>query len=47
MNAIIWLSDKEDANMPIEVNADARKNKPMYEPHVPPESIFPIGLPNL
>ena len=46
INAIIWLSVSEEAKMPIDTNAEASKTRPMYEPHIPPVSILPNGLPN-
>ena len=40
---IIWLSFNEDANIPIDTYIEARKNNPIYDPMIPPVSIFPTG----
>lgn len=47
MKDIIWLSVIDDENKPIETNAALRKNNPIYDPQVPPISIFPTGKPSL
>lgn len=44
--ATIWLLVRELAKTPMETNAPAKNKSPIYEPSVPPESIFPTGAPN-
>jgi hypothetical protein len=41
INAITWLSVSDDANIPAEAYTEARKNRPIKAPRVPPLSMFP------
>lgn len=46
MNDTIWLSLTADEKIPMAAKAEAKKNKPMYDPRIAPESRFPLGAPN-
>ena len=41
MNDTAWLSVNDEAKMPADAYIDAKKNRPISAPNVPPLSILP------
>ena len=46
INDTIWLEVITEEKIPTDTKQEESKNKPVYEPHVAPMSIFPLGAPN-